>query len=60
MKKEIYKGYTIKQYQENIGTSGFLWQIKYAVYRNKTKICDVVDFEWGKKKIDQLTGGFAK
>jgi len=32
-------------------------QIIYSVYKGKTKICNVVDFEWGRKKIDQLTDG---
>jgi hypothetical protein len=54
MKKEIYKGYIIKEGREKL-TGGFLVQVTYAVYKDKIKICNVVDFEWGRKKIDQLT-----
>jgi hypothetical protein len=60
MKKEIYKGYTIKQYNHPLVEGGFLVQIKYAIFRNKTKICDVLNFEYGKKKIDELTGELVK
>jgi hypothetical protein len=54
MKKEIYKGYIIKEEREKLA-GGFLVQVTYAVYKDKIKICNVVDFEWGRKKIDQLT-----
>jgi hypothetical protein len=54
MKKEIYKGYTIKEGREKLA-GGFLVQVTYAVYKDKTKICNVLSFEYGKKKIDQLT-----
>ena len=56
MKKEIYKGYTIKEGREKL-VGGFFVQITYAVFKDKTKICNVVDFEYGRKKIDQLTDG---
>jgi len=56
MKQEIYKGYTIKEGREKLA-GGFLVQIIYSVFKGKTKICNVVDFEYGRKKIDQLTNG---
>ena len=37
MKKEIYKGYTIKEGREKL-VGGFFVQITYAVFKNKTKI----------------------
>lgn len=52
MKKITYKGYTIKEGREKLG--GFFVQITYAVFKGNNKICNVVDFEWGKKKIDEL------
>lgn len=54
IKKEIYKGYTIKEVREKLA-GGFFVMITYAVFKEKTKICDVVSFEYGRKKIDQLT-----
>jgi len=56
MKQEIYKGYTIKESREKLA-GGFLVQIIYSVFKGKTKICNVVDFEYGRKKIDQLING---
>ena len=53
MKKEIYKGYVIKECREKLAGNFFV-MITYAVFKDKTKICNVVDFEWGKKKIDEL------
>ena len=58
MKKETYKGYTIKEGREKLA-GGFLVQVTYAVFKDNIKICNVVDFEYGKKKIDQLTNGVA-
>lgn len=56
MKQIKYKGYTIKKVNEKLA-GGFLVQITYWVFKDKNRICNVVDFEWGKKKIDQLTNG---
>jgi hypothetical protein len=58
MKKIIYKNYTIKEHKERIG--GFFVMVSYDVFRDKTHISKVLNVEEGKKKIDQLTGGFVK
>jgi hypothetical protein len=52
-RKQIYKGYTIKEVREKLA-GGFFVQITYAVFKDNIKICDVVDFEWGRKKIDEI------